>query len=524
MGEIYGQLIALVNAAWKRRWSALAVAWVVCLIGWAFVVSRPETYTSSTRIFLDTATFLKPLLEGLAIERDVTTELEVMRQTLTTRANLEKVARLTDLDVLATTPVQMERLIDGLRSRTKVDSDGRFLLTIKYQDTDPVRARDVVEAIGRTFIENNLGSTREEIESAQLFIDRQIELYQRELVAAEQRLARFKEERLSKLPDQENYRFRIDEMKSQLEEAEANLKRARARRAQLRHRLEQAPVSAETLQIVEAEQELAELRSLYTEKHPEVIAARRKLEILRSQPPSQDLSATTAGTAEAARGQISLETALGEAEADVAAYADQVVRLRDRLARFEESAAQIPEAEADLAELTRDYDVIKIKHADLLGRREQAKISRDREEGTRRIDYEIVDPPRVPALPDGPSRAILISVVFAVAIGSGIGAAFLLSQARPTFSDPLRLRQAFGLAVLGTVSLAQSARQHSWQVAKLSTFAACTLLLLGIYGIVLAAETQVGWAKIVPPRAVEDLYGRLTDLGDLLSGSDQPWQ
>ena len=134
-----------------------------------------------------------------------------------------------------------------------------------------------------------------------------------------------------------------------------------------------------------------------------------------------------------------------EAEADAAAYADQVKRLRDRLAHFEETAAQIPEAEAELAELNRDYDVIKLKHADLLARREQAKISRDREEGTRRVDYEIVDPARIPVLPDGPSRAILISVVLAVGVGAGIGAAFLLSQARPTFSNPLRLRETFGL-------------------------------------------------------------------------------
>jgi hypothetical protein len=212
---------------------------------------------------------------------------------------------------------------------------------------------------------------------------------------------------------------------------------------------------------------------------------------------------------------------LGEAEADVAAYSDQVTRLRDRLSRFEEGAAQIPEAEAELAELTRDYDVLKIKHADLLARREQAKISRDREEGTRRVDYEVVDPPTVPAIPNGPSRAILISVVLVLAVGAGIGAAFLLSQARPTFSDPLRLRQAFGLAVLGTVSLVQSAREHSWQVAKLSSFALCTLLLLGAYGAVLGAETQVGWTKILPRHSVEKLYGRLADFADYLPGSSE---
>jgi protein tyrosine kinase modulator len=521
VGEIYDQLILLANASWRRRWSALCVAWIVCLIGWTFVISRPETYTSSTRIFLDTATFLKPLLQGLAIERDVTTELEVMRQTLTTRANLEKVARLTDLDVLATSPAQMERLLEGLRSRTTVETDGRFLLTIKYVDTDPARARDVVEAISRTFIENNLGSTREEIESAQAFLDRQIDLYERELAAAEQRLVKFKEERLSKLPEKENYQFRMEELRNQLEEAQANLKRARTRQAQLRQQVNEAPVSADTLQIAQAEQELAKLLSVYTEKHPEVIAARRQLDYLRSKPPSQLPMPSTGGASDPRREQASLKISLGEAEADVAAYSDQVTRLRDRLSRFEEGAAQIPEAEAELAELTRDYDVLKIKHADLLARREQAKISRDREEGTRRVDYEVVDPPTVPAIPNGPSRAILISVVLVLAVGAGIGAAFLLSQARPTFSDPLRLRQAFGLAVLGTVSLVQSAREHSWQVAKLSSFALCTLLLLGAYGAVLGAETQVGWTKILPRHSVEKLYGRLADFADYLPGSSE---
>jgi hypothetical protein len=86
----------------------------------------------------------------------------------------------------------------------------------------------------------------------------------------------------------------------------------------------------------------------------------------------------------------------------------------------------------------------------------------------------------------------------------------------------LRLREAFGLAVLGTVSLAQSARQHGWQIAKLSTFAACALLLFGVYGVVLAAETQIGWKTMVPPRTMEDIYSRFEDLRDLLPGSGEP--
>src|SRR5262249_38268675 len=159
----------------------------------AAVISKPSTYTASTRIFLDTATLLKPLLEGLAIEPDVNTELEVMKQTLTTRSNLEKVARITDLDITAATPVEMERLLDGLRNRTIVQTDGRFLLSISYRDTDPVRARDVVQALTRVFIDTNLGTTREEIADAEIFLDRQIAQYEKALETAEQQLVKFKE-------------------------------------------------------------------------------------------------------------------------------------------------------------------------------------------------------------------------------------------------------------------------------------------------------------------------------------------
>ena len=58
------------------------------------------------------------MLEGLAIDWDLNLDPEVMKQTLTTRGNLERVARMTDLDVMATTPAEMENLLNSLRSRT----------------------------------------------------------------------------------------------------------------------------------------------------------------------------------------------------------------------------------------------------------------------------------------------------------------------------------------------------------------------------------------------------------------------
>jgi uncharacterized protein involved in exopolysaccharide biosynthesis len=174
VNELYTQFLELANAVWRRRWMALLVAWIICIAGWAFVVSKPNFYTSTARLYVDTESILSPLLKGLAVEENVRPEIEVLKRSLTSRSNLEKVARLTDLDITATTPAQMQFLLNSIKSRTSLESQGLSVVSISYTDLDPVRARDVTAALTDIFIEMNLGEDREEFEDAQLFLDRQI--------------------------------------------------------------------------------------------------------------------------------------------------------------------------------------------------------------------------------------------------------------------------------------------------------------------------------------------------------------
>jgi hypothetical protein len=73
------------------------------------------------------------------------------------------------------------------------------------------------------------------------------------------------------------------------------------------------------------------------------------------------------------------------------------------------------------------------------------------------------------------------------ALGGGLGAAFLISQIRPTFNDERRLREVSGLQVLGTVAMAwtdaQKARRTQGLVALLISFAS----LLSAYAAIMAA-------------------------------------
>ena len=513
MHQVYAQALHLLNAVWHRRWAALGAAWLVALLGWALVVSQPNTYTSSARIFIDATSIMKPLLEGLAIDWDVNLDPEVMKQTLTTRANLEQVARMTDLDLTATSPAAMERLVNDMRSRTTFRNEGAYLLRLSYTDADPRRAQEVAQALTEVFLASSLGHSREKMEAAQAFLDRQIAAYERQLEEAENSLASFKQERLSTLPSRQSYQFEIEQLRDELAEAEAGLARAEAQQARLRRELNAGPTSDTALEIFETEQALEELLTRYTERHPDVAALQRKLATLHGEPGLADGGGAN-GAVRRAPPRASLidyeevKFQLSQADADAAVYASRVESLRSRLARLEERAAQVPGVEMELARLTRDHDVLKIKHGELLARREQARLAHEREIGTDRVEYQVVEPPRVPVVPDGPPRGVLISLVLCVAIGSGAGLAFVLVHINECFSDPSQLRRAFSLPVLGTVSAVQSRGQRTWRVAEVTSFAGALALLAVVYGGILVTEARIGWSNVVPAEMISALYDR----------------
>ena len=518
MNDVYEQIKFITNTIWQRRSYALAVAWFVCLAGWIVVATMPNAYKSSARIFIDTSNALRPLLKGLAIETDIAAQLELMRRTLTSRANMANVARLTDLDLTASTPHEMESLLQSLKSRTQIKLAGPKLLTISFIDSDPARARDVTEALITTFIEMNLGHGREDLDTAQQFLDTQILTYENNLQEAELRLVIFKQEKLNKLPNQVNAERRIEALRSERLEGEANLRRAIARRGLLRQQLESPGVATQDPRVEKLEDSLRDLLSRYTEQHPEVIALRRMLKALREEqerPAMTELGETDAnlGSVQASQETNSLSAArerikidLSQQKTDIAFYKGRVSRIINKVGKLELALARIPEVQAELTRLNRDYEVLRSNYGELVGRREQAKLSRERDIRADDIKFRILDPPRVPGSPIGPSRSLLLAVSLLGGIGAGVVFALLLGLLGDTVSDPEQLRQAFGLPILGMVSIIDSFKNRGLRVAQSSAFFGALALLFVVFAGLITVERQAGLASLASNKHINAAY------------------
>ena len=103
MNDVFVQIVSYLTGIWRRRWYVLAVAWLVCGAGWTAVASLPDRYQSSARIYVDMDTMLGPLMRGIAVEMNLFQQIDIMRRTLLSRPNIEKIILMTDLDLNSST-------------------------------------------------------------------------------------------------------------------------------------------------------------------------------------------------------------------------------------------------------------------------------------------------------------------------------------------------------------------------------------------------------------------------------------
>jgi hypothetical protein len=97
----------------------------------------------------------------------------------------------------------------------------------------------------------------------------------------------------------------------------------------------------------------------------------------------------------------------------------------------------------------------------------------------------VISPPFVPLLPVGPHRALLLLVVFLLALGIGGAFAYFLHKIRPVFVSLKTLRELGDYPVIGALSLIESPTRHQERRREVLGFCAgagllAVVLVLGL--------------------------------------------
>ncbi len=516
--EILQQFITYLRGIWRYRWFAIVLAWVIAVGGWISVSKMPDQYQANARVYVDTSSLLRPLLRGLATQSNVSQRLQLMSRTLLSRPNMEKLARMADLDITAKTPRETEALLDGLSKNIKFRNTKRAnLYTISYQHKDAEVAKRVVQALLTIFVESTLGETRKDSDTARKFLVQQIEEHEARLIQAEERIKEFKRTNVSQMPQAgQGYFTRLQGVLSQLAEARLRLNEAVNRRDELQRQIAgEEPVfgfggPSVSLQrphplnerIKKLQSRIDDLLLQFTSQHPEVMSARNTVKLLKKQR-QEEIDALPAGTSlkisplEKNPVYQQLKIALGQAKANVASLTVRVDEYQGRVSELKRKVDIIPEIEAKYKGLNRDYDLTKKNYNALVARLETAKMGEQVGQTGADVKFKVIDPPRVPSSPSGPNRTLFSSMVLLAAIGAGIALAFLLSQVKPAIYDQRTLRQISGLPVFGSISRIWTPELLRMRRLQFGAFIGAGVMLLIAYsGVIFMFGTDVQMLKI----------------------------
>ncbi|MGN6701623.1 MAG: XrtA system polysaccharide chain length determinant [Burkholderiaceae bacterium] len=332
------------------------------------------------------------------------------------------------------------------------------------------------------------------------FISEQIKQYEQKLSDGEEKIKEFKLEHPGfNTNKDEEFSSKVAKAEELLSQARLDLTEAEQARNAIQHQVAMeastdrgagtepvtaGPPSELDQRIAALEQKLDAYRVQYTDQFPDVISTKRLLQQLKERKAKESDPGNGNSASGTRYGPVmqQLKISLSEADAKVAAMRARVGNYSERVAGLRSQAKAVPEIEAQFAQLNRDYEVNKANYQKLIASRDAAKLSGDLSATSEMISFRIIDPPTVPARPDGPNRPRLLSLIFAAALALGAGLAFALSQIRPTFVSLAQLREVTGLPVLGSVSMNWTDAERRRQRRGIALFATSIAGILAFYG------------------------------------------
>jgi polysaccharide chain length determinant protein (PEP-CTERM system associated) len=497
-----GALPALISEARRRRVGLALLFAVIALVALAAGLLWPKKYEASTTILAQESSIITPLMEGAASPTANKNRAGIARDVIFSRKVMGEILAIGGWMATNPTPVEQDRLIEGIKSRTIVQTSRDNLITISYSDSDPKRAFDVTRQLAQLFISESLASKQRESRDAYEFINSQVETYRKKLTDAEDKLKIYRDANADARPGSEaDTNTRISQLRTQIESTRMYMMEKQSQQAALSAQLNgESEVNAVQTtgglyqtQLAGLQSQLDTLLLTYTDEYPDVIRLRHQIQDLRQQlAQSEQLkqSAQRSGTPMPLDNAVQmnplyqqLKIQLAGARGDAAGAAARIGASESMLQAELERSKRIANSENVTAELTRDYNVNRDVYQDLLKRRENARVSMNLDAEQRGLTFLIQNPAVMPLTPSG-LRFMHFSVAgLAMSLAVPFGLLFVLVRFDPRVRSAWQLEHTTGLPVLASIPFYPTPRDRRREQLNNSML---LLIVVGVAAIYLA--------------------------------------
>ncbi len=509
------------RAVWSRRkWLAILVFAAPFSAAVSLVAFLPNIYQSTATVLVERQqvpeTFVSPTVTS-ALE----TRLHTISQEILSRSRLEELITRFGLYPDLRKRISPELVIERMRSDIRlelrgVEQRGRggatIAFTISYRGSDPQTVSLVTNTLASSYIEGNLKVRERQATGTAQFLKVQLEETKKRLDEQEHRVSEFKKRHMGGLPQQmEANLATLERLNAQLRLNSDNQTRTMERRDALTKRLAEADSfssvggpDATAARIARLNQELTQLRTLFSDKYPDVIRVKAEIAALERQlaGTKPDGSPEPEPSASADPAVLRLKQTLSEVEAEIKVLKGEEKGLRAAVATYQQRVENSPQREQEFQELSRDYETTKELYRSLLKRYEEAQIAESMEQRQKGEQFRILDPAIPSKEPAAPKHFQLILMGLMLSLGLAAGAVVLAEQLDTSFHSVDDLRGFTTMPVLVSIPrivTEADGRRRRWRIRLAAVLAILSLtLIVGTSYFVARGNEQLVWILARP--------------------------
>lgn len=454
--KLYGQIL------WRRRWDFLATATLVMVSMVVHTLTQPKSYESSILLRVSSEEQTPQVVGDDSNEESGPGELD------------------TEVEVLRTVPL-VSRVVDALHPRypeldaasvadsLEIQQFGKSgIISVAYRDTNPERLLQVLEQLGKTYVDFSLTSRKSRVTSAIEFIERTLPEAQQNLAERLQQLKTFRKQ--YKLVDPSALGATITQALSNLDEQErtvsAALLKSQALYSNLKQRsgllpqqimagasLSQDPIYLDLLkQYQEAENKytLARLRSKdNTLQLQDLKAKRDQLKELLQNRMRQVLgkNVSSVGNQPLNELQINQVSQLLEAENNLKIQQATLAAIQVNRKALEKNFQTVPELQRQYYNLSREVEVAAKSVDHLLNKFEELRILEAQESAP----WQVIQPPYPVGEPVSPNSTVNLMIGSVLALLSGCTVVFVREQLDNRLGSVRSVQEMLPIPIVGVV-------------------------------------------------------------------------
>lgn len=398
----------------QRKWLLLIPTLVGLIIGVALAFLLPVTYQSKATLLVEAPLLPEDVASDASSAEIIDQRMARIRQEVLSRSQLIDLINRNSLYQTELRIKTFSEVIEKMRGAIQIEpvsgniqasGNGRqstIAFSISFNYAEPVKAQAVLQAITQQIQQINSTTQSEQAANMVQFLTDQTEELSQQISALEGQILAIKARNGTALAAGSGGIFSSPDMiQSQIIQIEQTNSQLRSQRNLAKTTSDRDPG------VQAAESALATLRATYTETHPDVILAKRRLEEAKQ----------LAKTREA---ELPIDRA-STIDDQIAFNNRQIAQLRGALSVANSSvsaARQAPVVQGQVAQLQEKLDGLNAQYqraAVQLRAARAGKRADDEQQGER---LRMLESPTIPEKPISPNRPLLVSA------GLGLGAMF----------------------------------------------------------------------------------------------------